>query len=172
MNPFPPSLLCALLLCGGCRVLSQDDLTAWKADHGINETGGTIDTGLPLEPPDELCSEPWGRLNTNLDRDEQLRTVQAGSGMALMFYFYGPVDVCDLGCENDWVPNPYLTTDKNYTLEEFWVDPPVRLESVDDVVYAMFYVLPPKDAEQGTHFECWVETSAGTRTLPLGIMKS
>lgn len=163
-------ILLALLPCLGCRVLGQDDLAAWKADHGIVDSGPGADTGLPLDPPDELCSEPWGRLNTTMDADEQLRTVQAGSQLVLGFTFGGPVDICALGCDVDWVQSPYLTTDKNYTLEEFWVDVPARLAE-EDLVYAMFHVVPDADETPGELGECWVETSAGTRSAPLGIMK-
>jgi hypothetical protein len=172
MPRVPSILVLASLACMGCRVLSPEDLTAWKLDHGIRDSSTPGDTGLPLEPPTELCTGAWGRLNTSMDVDEPLRTVEAGGGMALMFWFAGPVDVCALGCDNDWVPTPYFTTDKNYTLEKYWVDPPLRLEDSKDMVYAMFYVLPPKDATPGARGECWVETSAGTRSFPLGIMKT
>ncbi len=165
--------LVTLVLLGssGCRVLGQDDLTAWKRDHGIADTWTGADTGLPLDPPDELCSEPWGRLNTSMDVDEQLRTVQAGSQMVLGFWFTGPVDICAMGCDVDWVQEPYLTTSKNYTDEDFWVDVPARLIDEDNLVYAMLHVLPPKDTTPGEQGECWVETSAGTRSAPIGIMK-
>jgi hypothetical protein len=161
----------ALLPWTGCRMLGQDDLAAWKAEHGIVDSEDPTDTGLPLDPPAQLCSEPWGRVNSSMGPDEELRTVQAGSAYALIYWFEGPVDVCDLGCTVDWVQEPYLTSDENYTLEEFWLETPQRLE-VEQRVWALFYLRPDAEETPGEQGECWVETSAGTRSFPVGIMET
>jgi hypothetical protein len=166
------ALIAALLLPAGCRMLGPDELSAWKAEHGIPDTSGDAhDTGLPLDPPDELCTEPWGRVVSSMEREEDVRSVQAGSSYALMYWFEGPADLCDLGCTVDWVDEPYLTTNgKNYTLEEDWVDHPLRL-AVQERVYALFYLRPDAGQTPGEQGSCWVETSAGTRSFPVQIIK-
>ena len=157
----------ALLLCQGCRVLGPTDVEGWKQAHGMRDSG---DTGqeLPQDPPKQLCSEAWGTVSSGMEGD--LRSVLPGSGMALLFWFEGPTDVCDIGCEVDWVDPTYLTADENYTLEEYWLDLPYRIGD-DERVYAYFYVAPGEDETPGTEGGCWVETSAGTRTHRVAVAK-
>ena len=154
----------------GCRVLDQADLTAWKQDHGIVDSDARVDTGLPMEPTEDLCTDPWGRVSSAMDDEEWPRTVQAGSAAALMFWFEGPTDLCELGCDVEWVDAPYVTSDENYTLEEFWIDLPYR-HMGEERFYAYYYLNPDPDETPGEQGECWVDTSAGRRSFQVQIME-
>jgi hypothetical protein len=170
MPAVPPHTALCLLCLQACQVLGPGDLSAWKTDHGIVDSDARVDTGLPMEPPDALCSEAWGRVSSAMD-DEDTRYFMAGSGSALLFWFEGPTDVCEIGCTVDWVEPYYLTSHDNYTLEEYWLEAPYRLAD-DERIYAYFYVIPSADDPQGEHGECWVQTSAGRRSFGLQIMET
>ncbi len=159
-----------LLVAPACRVLGQRDLAAWKAEHGIVDTADTGDSGPPpnMEPPELLCSESWGVVDSSMD--DELRYVSAASGMGLLFWFEGPTDLCSMGCDIDWVSPYYFTSNEVYNVEEDWFDLPYRLVE-GERVYAYFYVDPQTDDPQGELGTCWVETAAGTRQTRLGIAK-
>lgn len=167
MTQSTPLALLVLVLCAGCKVLGPEDLDAWKQAHGIGDSGDTGEP-LPMDPPEELCSEAWGRVTSGMEGES--RSVMAGSLMALLFWIEGPNDICDIGCDVDWVAPVYLTADDNYTLEEYWLDLPYRTVD-EEQVYAYYQVAPAGDETPGEQGTCWVETSAGTLYHYVSVMK-
>ncbi len=121
-------------------------------------------------PPEQLCSEPWGVIETTLaaEADEDVRWVSPGVETFLMFPVTGQADLCAYSCTGSWLQDEYYITDSS--IYETQVELPLRIDE-DDEHWAFVHTDPPEDEPDADEY-CSLETSAGTWWLTLQLRGS
>ena len=125
------------------------------------DTDGDVDN-----PPEDLCSEAWGWVDTelSLQQDGKVLTVVAPSDAFMMYSFEGQADLCDQNCSADWLDEMSITDTKARETE---FPLPLRMDK-GDLYYAYFRMQVPEKAA-GTTEHCFVDTSAGKYWLEIRI---
>ena len=125
------------------------------------DTDGDVDN-----PPAELCSEPWGWIETelSLEQDGKQLNVVAPSEAFMMYEFTGQADLCDQDCSAHWLDEMFVTDSKSRETE---YPLPLRMGK-GDLYYAYFHVAVPEEAA-GTTEHCYLDTSAGKYWLEIVI---
>jgi hypothetical protein len=126
-----------------------------------SDTDGDVDN-----PPVELCSEPWGWVETDLSLEQggKQLTVVAPSDAHMTYDFVGQADLCDQDCSAHWLDEMFITDSESHETE---IGLPLRMGKGDQY-FAYFHVDVPAEAD-GTTEHCYLDTSAGKYWLEIVI---
>ncbi len=106
------------------------------------DTDADSDTDADTDlPPEELCSENWGWIDTQLSVDKD---------------FVRHADLCEMMCSARWLEEYYITDSEAH---HNVIQVPLRVEK-GETWYAYVHVNVPGDAGAGEE-ECYVATTAG-----------
>ena len=168
MRAAPLTLLFMALAChppfpasGGPEGDTDTDTDTDTDADADTDADGDVDN-----PPVELCSEPWGWVDTELTLTQsgKVLTVDAPSDAFLMYPLEGQADLCEQDCSVHWLDELFITDSKS---RETQIELPLRMDE-DDLYYAYFRMDVPEEAA-GTTEHCFVDTSAGKFWLEIQI---
>jgi hypothetical protein len=122
------------------------------------DTDADSDTDADTDlPPEELCSENWGWIDTQLSVDKDfVLNLDPGDELHLTYAIEGHADLCEMMCSARWLEEYYITDSEAH---HNVIQVPLRVEK-GETWYAYVHVNVPGDAGAGEE-ECYVATTAG-----------